>query len=237
MADVAKKQASKPHVRRRSLATIDQRPSGVEGTALVALHVMTSLEMAHATKVLENEGITNVKPARIILSHADAKRVASGSVTAIKAIVFPANATDAVVAEAPEQALERSLKAARERGEAVKDKLLVDPEMLSTAEMAQRLRMSEEGIRLKRKRQELLGLEFAKRGIRYPIWQLLENQRLLPDLPRIFSILGDRPWAVYRFLLQRHPELGGARAVDALKRGGLDGVLAAAQNTASGAYS
>jgi hypothetical protein len=97
--------------------------------------------------------------------------------------------------------------------------------------------MSEEERGLKRKSHEILGLEFAEHGVHYPSWQLLENQRLLPDLARIFSILGDRPWAVYRFLLQRHSELGGARAVDALKRGGFDGVLAAAQNTASGAFS
>jgi hypothetical protein len=40
--------------------------------------------------------------------------------------------------------------------------------------------MSEEGIRVKRKLHEILGLEFAKRGIRYPGWQVLPDRRLLP---------------------------------------------------------
>jgi hypothetical protein len=236
MADTARKQASTPGARHQSSRPTGLR-SGIEGTALVTLRAMTSVEMARLTKALETEGIGDVMPARIILSRADARRVASGSARAFKVTVVPGETAEAVVAEAPEQTLERSLKAARVRGEAVKDQLLADPEMLSTAQMAERLGMSEEGIRLKRKRHEVLGLEFARRGIRYPSWQLLENRQLLRDLPRLFSVLGDSPWAVYRFLLQRHPELGGARAVDAFKRGRLNGVLAAAENTASGAFS
>jgi len=236
MADTARKQGSTPGARHQS-----SRPTGpwsdVEGTALVTLRAMTSVEMARVTKALETEGIGDVMPARIILSRADAKRVASGSARAIKVTVVPGETAEAVKADAPNRALERSLEAARVRGGAVKDQLLGFPEMLSTAQMAERLGMSEEGIRLKRKRHEVLGLEFAKRGIRYPGWQLLENRQLLPDLPHLFSILGNSPWTVYRFLLQRHPELGGARAVDALKRGRIDGVFAAAANTASGAFS
>jgi len=58
-----------------------------------------------------------------------------------------------------------------------------DPDMLSTAGLAELLGMSEEGVRLKRKRHEILGLEFAKRGIRYPAWQILEDRWLLPGGP------------------------------------------------------
>jgi len=195
---------------------------------------MTKVQMARVTKALATEGIRDLKSAKIILSHADAQKVASGSATAIKATVV---IEGAVADEAPEHALDRALKDARARGQAVKDQLLGDPKMLSTADMAQRLGMSDEGIRLKRKRHEVLGLEFARRGIRYPSWQLLENLQLLPSLPRLFSILGDSPWTVYRFLLQRHPELDGARAVDTLKGGRIDAVLAAAENSASGAFS
>ncbi len=237
MAGTAKKQASATAARRKSPAPHGGRSSGVEGTALVALHPMTRAEMARVTKALETEGIGDVKTARIILSRADAKKVASGSAAAIKATVLTGEPVEAAGDQTPEQALDRALKDARGRGKAVKERLLGDPEMLSTADMAERLGMSEEGIRLKRKRHEVLGLEFARRGIRYPRWQLSENRQLLPALPRLFSILGDSPWTVYRFLLQHHPELGGARAVDALKRGRIDGVLAAAENTASGAFS
>jgi hypothetical protein len=97
--------------------------------------------------------------------------------------------------------------------------------------------MSEEGVRLKRKRHEILGLESAKRGIRYPAWQVLEGRQLLPALPRLFTMLGDDPWRLFRFLQQHHSELGGDRALDALRLGRVDGVLAAAENTATGAFS
>ena len=96
--------------------------------------------------------------------------------------------------------------------------------------------MSQEGVRLKRKRREVLGLELAKRGIRYPAWQVVEHQQLLPALPRLFGILSDDPWTVYRFLLQHHPELEGARALDALRRGRIDQVIATAESVASGAF-
>jgi hypothetical protein len=233
MAETAKKHASNPGAQGQSPAASGQLSPSVEGTALVALHAMTSAQTARVTRALETEGIKGFKTAKIILSRADARRVASGTATAIKATVVPAVTAEAVGGEV----LELSLRNARARGEALKDQLLGAREMLSTAEMAEWLGMSEEGIRLKRKRHEVLGLEFAKRGIRYPNWQLSDNRHLLPHLPRLFSILGDSPWRVYRFLLQRHPELGGARAVDALKRGRIDGVLAAAENAASGAFS
>jgi hypothetical protein len=95
------------------------------------------------------------------------------------------------------------------------------------------IHLSEEGVRLKRKRHEILGLESAKRGIRYPSWQILEGRKLLPALPRLFAIPGNDPWRLFRFLRQHHSELGGDRALDALRR--VDGVLAAAENTATGA--
>ncbi len=129
------------------------------------------------------------------------------------------------------------LSDAKARGDVLKRGLLSSRDMLSAAQMAERLGMSEEGVRLKRRRHEGLGLEFAKQGIRYLSWQVLPNRRLLPALPRLFAILANSPWTVYRFLLQRHPEVGGTRAVDALKGDRVDGVLAAAENAATGAFS
>jgi hypothetical protein len=135
------------------------------------------------------------------------------------------------------RALTQALDAAKARGRVFKREHLADPDMLSAADMARRLGMSEEGVRLKRKRHEVLGLELAKCGIRYPAWQILENQQLLPMLPRLFDILGDSPWTIYCFLLQHHAELGGDRALDALQRGRADRVIAAAVNVVGGAYS
>jgi hypothetical protein len=97
--------------------------------------------------------------------------------------------------------------------------------------------MSEEGIRLKRKRHEIIGIEFAKRGIRYPSWQVVWDRQLVPGIARLFAVLGDDPWRVFRFLQQRHAELGGGLAIDALRRGRVDAVVSAAENVATAAFS
>lgn len=225
----------KPSQNPRGRCSREGRPAEIEGMALVALRTMSPVEMARVSKALEREGISGVRLARLHLSRTDARRVAEGGSASILA-TFESEDDQAVIDETPEQGLERALREARARGDALKRDLLAAPEMLSTAAMAERLGMSSEGVRLKRKRHEVLGVDFAKRGIRYPEWQVLENRRLLPALPRLFSILGEDSWAVYRFLLQTHPELGGCRALDALKRGRGDDVLAVASNVTAGVF-
>lgn len=213
------------------------RRTSVEGTVLVSWRAMTDAEMARVAKALEAEGIKDMKLAKVHLSPTDAKKVASGRSASIQATILAGDRLQiAPEEETPERELDRALRDAKARGDALKQEMLADPEMLSTAEMAERLEMSDEGVRLKRKRREVLGLDFAKRGIRYPSWQVLENRQLLPALPRLFSVLGDNPWGVYRFLLQSHPELGGKRAIDALKRGQIEKVIAAATNIATGTF-
>ncbi len=64
----------------------------------------------------------------------------------------------------------------------------------------------------------------------HPDWQATDYGGLLPVLPRLFGPLGDSPWVVHRFLVQRHPELDGARALDALRAGRAGKVLDAAEN-------
>ena len=65
----------------------------------------------------------------------------------------------------------------------------------------------------------------------------MPNAQLLPALPQLFDILGPDLWRLYRFLLQHHAEAGDAQALNALKCGRSDAVLAAAQNSAVGAFS
>ena len=91
-----------------------------------------------------------------------------------------------------------------------------------------RLRESSSG----RQRHEVLGLQGAKRGLRFPKWQVIANGGLLPKLPLIFDALGGDSWTVYRFLIQHHPELEGDTALSRLLRGKADQVLAAAEKTA-----
>jgi hypothetical protein len=226
----AKTRAASSRTSRRSI-------SNVEVTALVARDLIPDQDFHRIADVLAGAGIGGLTPAKIILSRAAAKRVASGRLASVQATIVAGQAREHQGGEDRSPALDRALQAARLRGDTFKQARLADPDMLSTAEMAERLGMSEEGVRLKRKRHEVLGLELAKRGIRYPAWQILENQQLLPVLSPLFDVLGGDPWTIYRFLLQHHAELGGARALDALRHGRTDGVMAAAENVAGGAFS
>ena len=128
--------------------------------------------------------------------------------------------------------LQAALAEARERGVSRAIETLSGREMLSAADFAKFIGVSREAVRTKHQRNEVLGLKGAKRGLRFPKWQVTSDGGLLPGLPQIFDVLGGDSWTVYRFLTQHHPELEGDTALSALQRGKVDKVLAAAESTA-----
>ena len=123
-----------------------------------------------------------------------------------------------------------ALAEAQARGAQRAAEILTAPEMLSADGFAELIGVSREAVRLKRQRHEVLGLEGAKRGVRFPRWQVTADGGLLPGLANLFDRLGGNSWTVYRFLIQHHPELDGATAAAALKAGNANEVLAAAEN-------
>lgn len=127
--------------------------------------------------------------------------------------------------------------AARARGRIRAAEVLGRRDMLSADEMAERLGISRVTVNARRQRHELLGLDGAKRGFRFPEWQVDEDGRPIAALPRLFELLGPSPWGVYRFLTQRHDVLDGATGMDALRRGRTDRVLDAAESLARGDFS
>jgi hypothetical protein len=127
--------------------------------------------------------------------------------------------------------LEAALAEARGRGEQLAARILSGPEMLSSDAFAHRIGVTRETVRQKLGRHEILGLSGAKRGVKFPGWQILDDGSLLPGLPALFARLG-HAWAVYRFLVQQHhPELGGRTGLAALKDGDLEAVLSAAEGS------
>jgi len=203
-------------------------------TAFLAAHQLSAREIAQVSRALEEKGIKGLRATKVLLaSPTDHLRELDEEPVPVS-IVENDGQVEAGIG--PAGALATALDAARTRGAVLKDEMLSDPDMLSTAGLAERLGMSEEGIRLKRRRHEVLGVEVAKRGIRYPAWQVLPGRQLLPGLPRLFAVLGDDPWRLLRFLQQNHAELRGKRAFEALQQGRVDEVLAAAENAALGAF-
>ena len=203
-------------------------------TAFLATHQLSAGEIAQVSRALEEKRIKGLRATKLLLG------TPANHLRELDQEPVPASIVEndgPVGADiGPAGALAAALDAARARGAILKDEMLSDPDMLSTAGLAERLGMSEEGIRLKRRRHEVLGVEVAKRGIRYPAWQVLPGRQILPGLPRLFAVLGDDPWRLLRFLQQHHAELRGKRAFEALQQGRVEEVLATAENAAMGAF-
>lgn len=129
---------------------------------------------------------------------------------------------------APDPELEAALDAARERGRLRAAEILSGDDMLSADDLAKVLGMSRMTVNTKRQNGQLLGLDGAKRGYRFPLWQIDGDGKPYSLLPELHELLGG-PWAVYRFLVQPHGALEGMTGREALERGKDEAVLDAAE--------
>ena len=132
--------------------------------------------------------------------------------------------------------LEQSLEAARARGHLRAVEILHGEEMLNADKFARLLGVSRVTVNAKRQKHEVLALDGAKRGFRFPSWQLDENGKPFAAIPDLFEHLGDSGWTIYRFLVQRHPELDGLSALEALKRGHAKKVIETADGVSRGNF-
>jgi hypothetical protein len=132
--------------------------------------------------------------------------------------------------------LDRALGKARDRGRVLLGEILSRPEMLTTHEFGERLGLSRPTVLQRLEAHEVLGLQGAKRGFRFPEWQLDRDGKPFSALPRLLKVLGDE-WTVYRFLVQHHPELGHSTGIEALRSGHSDRVIDTAETIAHSAFS
>jgi hypothetical protein len=132
--------------------------------------------------------------------------------------------------------LDAALSAARERGRQRAAEILAGDEMLGADAFAELLGVSRVTVNAKRQKHEVLALEGAKRGFRFPTWQVDEDGKPFAAIPRLFDQLGDSAWTVYRFLTQRHSALEGATGIEALRRGESEAVIEAAEGIARGTF-
>jgi hypothetical protein len=135
-----------------------------------------------------------------------------------------------------DESLDASLEAARERGRLRSAQILDQTDMLTAEQFAERLGVSRMTVNARRQKHELLGLDGAKRGFRFPAWQVDDDGKAFDALPQLFDLLGDNAWTVYRFLTQRHAALEGISAKDALLRGKTPQVLQAAESLVQGDF-
>ena len=123
-----------------------------------------------------------------------------------------------------------ALEAARARGRLRVAEILSGDDMLSADQFADLIGTSRVTVNAKRQSQQVLGLQGAKRGYRFPAWQVDQDGKPFPALPVLFERLGPSPWAIYRFLVQHHPELNGQTGRQALQLGRTAEVIAAADS-------
>lgn len=179
---------------------------------------------------------------RMISGYADAvaKAERTGKAYILAYRVTPDGRAEAMAetpAETPaEDALGAALVRAKARGAAKVAEILKSADMLTARDFGPLIGASHETVNAKRKRYEVLGLEGATRGVKYPRWQVTDVGLPLPGLARLFGVLGEQPWTVYRFLRTSHAELGGRTALDAMKAGQVDAVLRAAEHQAVGVF-
>ncbi|RWO55477.1 XRE family transcriptional regulator [Mesorhizobium sp.] len=145
--------------------------------------------------------------------------------------MFPVEDTGKADAE-----LEAALAKARERGRKRVAEIVAAEDMLSAEAFAKLLGTSRVTVNAKRQRGQVLGIDGAKRGFRFPVWQLDKHGRPFGALPALHATLGNNAWAVYRFLVSRHGALDGRTALRALQQGDDGSVLAAAEGIARGDF-
>lgn len=135
----------------------------------------------------------------------------------------------------PDAELQAALSAARARGRQRVAEILAEDDMLSAETFAGMLGVTRVTVNTKRQNGQALGLDGAKRGFRFPAWQLDRDGRPYAVLPELHRVLGGA-WAVYRFLVSPQGSLDGRTGLDALKRGQDDEVVSAAEGIARGDF-
>jgi hypothetical protein len=134
---------------------------------------------------------------------------------------------------------QQALNRAQARAAVAKMDLLKRADMLTGAQLAERLGLTRATVDKRRTEGKLLALDFGtKRGFRYPAWQedLVQDAGARATFEQVLHLLGtEGNWSRYRFLTQVAPALGGVIPTDALRAGRREEVLHAAESWAAGA--
>ncbi|WP_165362034.1 MULTISPECIES: DUF2384 domain-containing protein [Sphingobium] len=137
---------------------------------------------------------------------------------------------------AEEAALGEALESARARGRHRVAEILAGQDMLTGEAFARHVDATRGTVNEWRQAQQVLALQGATRGYRYPVWQIGADGKPFAEIPQLFAIFGRDAWAVYRFLVQHHPELDGLSASEALASGLGAETVAVAEAVAEGTF-
>jgi hypothetical protein len=108
---------------------------------------------------------------------------------------------------------------------------------LSSDEIAARLNTNRETIKQWRIAGRLIGVEGAKRGVRYPAAQVGPNFAPLTGIHEVLKALDGDNWEAWRFLAGEVDELDGTTGFDALRDGRLQEVVEILEARSYGSFS
>lgn len=78
--------------------------------------------------------------------------------------------------------------------------LLRQSDMLSSDAFGTKIDLTRQQLNAWRKQRKVLAIEGAKRGLRYPAWQVTDDGRILDGLSEVIAEFDDQHLAAYRFL-------------------------------------
>lgn len=136
----------------------------------------------------------------------------------------------------PDSELNAALQEAREHGRKRVAEIISEDDMLTAEAFAELLGVSRVTVNARRQKGQVLGLDGAKRGFRFPAWQLDDDGRPFAALPQLQEILGGSAWAAYRFLVTPQAGLSGQTGLEALQNGKSEEVVEAARGIAQGDF-
>src|SRR5687768_9122706 len=108
---------------------------------------------------------------------------------------------------------------------------------LSSDEIAVRLNTNRETIKQWRAAGRLIGVEGAKRGVRYPAAQVGPNFAPLTGIHEVLKALDGDHWEAWRFLADEIDELDGTTGFDALRAGRLQEAIEILEARSYGSFS
>lgn len=182
---------------------------------------------------LENlhlEGVGDAAPPRDSSNRAAAaKRRAYQARTGDLALLGDLDTELTVAAQRrPTAALEAALQAARDRERMRVADIMNGPDMLTMEQFANLLGTDVVTLEGKRRTHQVLGIDDAEHGVRFPFWQVGPDGEPFSALPALSERFDGSAWAVYSFLVQHRRDLNGLTPLEALHRGRNDNVLAVA---------
>ena len=137
--------------------------------------------------------------------------------------------------KSPIDDLDRALLAAEERGNAAVAALAETEEMLSTAEVAERVEITRQAVAKRRSSGKLMALKAGPKALRYPDWQILPTGQVVDGIQDVLQRFDGDAWAAYRALKEIAPDGTDRPLYELLREGDLETVLAQIDGILGGA--